>query len=551
MIFREINTHKEKSAIEPESKIPEMEIQETVVVAEAIVLEKKGIRKNISHIPRWLGTKIVSLYRDIANLFASKAISLFINDTDISLLMAKGERIKKYARVSLETGLIKDGVIINPPEVSAKIDELFTQTRLKNRKRVTICLTGLNCLTKVITIPPVSKSVLTEAVQRESERELPMPMSSIYLSWQVIQRSTDEIKIFVLAQNKPVIDELIKTLKMSRIKPYFVDLAPIALSRLPDDRLSIIADIRESEADIVVVENGTPSFIRGIPFPLTDSVETKAAILTEELHRIMKYYRSKKAMKQPDSGLCVFVSGGLARDRSLLGVLSERLKHEIISLDSPLISPANFEIENYMVNIGSVLRQINHVDSKKTLVDVNLLPEIYRAKNVEATKLLAVPLSVIAVALFAFLVLQTLNLVNRTDELQAQYNELDSATVQQMQQRMLGQKAIKEYQQNIDALTQQIGNFNSVHTSFEGEKTTIDGAMALLMQDESDFVQLDNLKYSNDVISLSGSTLDEDGVLGYVYKLGLIYGQDNVKLMNMAGSGEIEKFNILIDTEGD
>ena len=202
-----------------------------------------------------------------------------------------------------------------------------------------------------------------------------------------------------------------KTLKMARIKPYFFDLAPLALSRLTDERLSVIADIRVSEADIVVVENGVPSIIRGIPFPPGGSVEAKLAILIEELQRIIKFYSSKKATRHSDSSLSVFITGGLSGNGELAGVLSERLGHDVVSLDSPLVSTDNFESENYMVNIGSVVRQINHVSGTDSSVDVNLLPEIYRAKRTAPAKLAAITLGMIAAVLFVFMVLQTLNQV--------------------------------------------------------------------------------------------------------------------------------------------
>jgi Tfp pilus assembly protein PilN len=500
--------------------------------------------------PRSLVTNVVSLPREIGNLFACAKVSLFIDDTEIRLLVVKGKRIKKYASEHLENGWIKDGVIIDLPKVSAKIDELFKQTGLKNRKRVTLCLTGLNCLTKVITIPPVSQSILDEAVRRESERELPMPIDSIYLSWQVTQRSTNEIKVFLLAQNRPVIDALIETLKMARIKPYIFDLAPLALSRLADDKLSVIADIRESQADIVVVEKGVPSIIRGIPFPRLESFEAKSAILVEELQRILKFYGSKRASRHSNSELSFFITGGLTGDGALAGVLSEQLGYEVNSLDSPLVSPKDFNSENYMVNIGSAVREINHFNGTKSLVGVNLLPEIYRAKRTAPAKLTAVPLSMIAAVLFVFMVLQTLNLMSQTSNLEAQYNEASLTAVQQTQLRVAGQNAIEELQQNFDASTQLMSDLTGVQGHIVSERTTISGFMELIGQHASDIVQLQRLKYLKDSINLSGIAVNEEDVLSYVDELVILYGQDKVKLTSMGNNGEAVAFAISVSLEG-
>ena len=61
---------------------------------------------------------------------AKKVVTLYIDDFNIRLLVAKGKQVQKWARLPLEQGLVQDGVIIDEAQVVDKLKELFKLTNI-------------------------------------------------------------------------------------------------------------------------------------------------------------------------------------------------------------------------------------------------------------------------------------------------------------------------------------------------------------------------------------------------------------------------------------
>ena len=75
----------------------------------------------------------------------AKIVTLFIDDTNIRLLIAKGKRVQKWARLLLEPGLVRDGVIIDEAQVADRLKELFKLEKV-TATRVIAGISGLNSL---------------------------------------------------------------------------------------------------------------------------------------------------------------------------------------------------------------------------------------------------------------------------------------------------------------------------------------------------------------------------------------------------------------------
>ncbi|GAG98875.1 unnamed protein product, partial [marine sediment metagenome] len=65
---------------------------------------------------------------------AGKVTTLFIDDTEIRLLVAKGKRVQKWARLPLEPGLVRDGVIRDEAQVVDRLKELFKLEKVTAKK---------------------------------------------------------------------------------------------------------------------------------------------------------------------------------------------------------------------------------------------------------------------------------------------------------------------------------------------------------------------------------------------------------------------------------
>ncbi|GAG99320.1 unnamed protein product, partial [marine sediment metagenome] len=140
-------------------------------------------------------------------------------DASIRLMVTHDNRIRKWADLPLEPGLVKNSVVIKEAEVAAKIKQLFKDRKVKVKK-VIVGLSGLHCLSRPITLPQLPKEMLDEAVRREAKRVLPVPLEQLYISWQTIPAPEGKIHVFLVAVPCKTADALLKVLRQAGLKPY-------------------------------------------------------------------------------------------------------------------------------------------------------------------------------------------------------------------------------------------------------------------------------------------------------------------------------------------
>jgi type IV pilus assembly protein PilM len=198
---------------------------------------------------------------------AKRVTTLFIRDTSINLLVMKGEKIEKWASSPLEPGLVSQGLIVDEARVADKVKQIFKETGAKANK-VTVGLSGHDSLYRIITLPELPEAVLPEAVRREALRTIPTPLEEVYFSYQRLPAQTKgENRIFLATFPRNLVDALIRTLRQAGVKAYVMDLAPLALSRIPNEPRAIIVNARLDHLDVIVLADRLPQVIRRLALP--------------------------------------------------------------------------------------------------------------------------------------------------------------------------------------------------------------------------------------------------------------------------------------------
>ncbi len=331
-----------------------------------------------------MAKKIITLPR-----IAKRVTTLYIDDVSLKLLVARGNKVTKCATLPLESGLVSDGVVVDRTKVAAKIKELFKAQGVGGRKVIT-GLSGLHCLFRVITLPQLPESMLAEAISWEAKTALPVPLEELYISWQVIPTHEKETQVFLAALPRNDTDALIETLREAGIKPYLMDLAPLTLARVAGEATAIIVDVRSTEIDIVIIIEGVPQLIRTLHLPRkATSLQEKLPKIREELKRTIKFYNSSHSEKPLEPGLPIYASGELGEEPQACQSLADELNYSVLPLASPLMFPEDLAPTRYMVNIGLALKKLRlEKRAGLSLVNLNVLPEVYQPKPPSLTKVL-------------------------------------------------------------------------------------------------------------------------------------------------------------------
>jgi len=244
---------------------------------------------------------------------AKRVTTLFIRDTSINLLVMKGEQVEKWASLPLEPGLVSQGLIADEEQVADKVKQIFKETGAQTSKVIT-ALSGGDSLYRIITLPELPDAVLPEAIRREAKRTIPTPLEDVYYSYQRLTSLTrGESRIFLATFPRNMADALVRTLRQAGVKPYIMDLAPLALCRIPDEPRAIIVNARLDHLDVAVIADRLPQVIRRLSLPgETESLEERLPLIAEEFNRTVAFYNSSHVEHPLDTTVPVFVCGELA-----------------------------------------------------------------------------------------------------------------------------------------------------------------------------------------------------------------------------------------------
>jgi type IV pilus assembly protein PilM len=447
---------------------------------------------------------------------AKKITTLFIRDTNINLLVMNGRRVEKWASLPLEPGLVKQGLILDEAQVADKIKHIFKETGA-NTDKVIIGAGGHDSLYRIITLPRLPEAILPEAIKREAKRTIPTALEDVYFAYQPLPGpTTGEYSIFLATFPRNPVDALVRTLRQAGVKPYIMDLAPLALCRIPDEPRAIIVNARLDHLDVMVLADRLPQVIRRLSLPgEAESLEERLPLIAEEFTRTVAFYNSSHMEKPLDSTVPVFVSGDLAESPETWPSMAGSVNYPVSSLPSPVELPEGFNPNEFMVNIGLALKELlpeKKEEANFSLVNFNALPEGYLPEHVSIARILIPEGIVIGIGLIIFGVIFVQK--NRTDiaALQSQVNTAKASVTQ--------------LQWEIATLTTQIGSVEAIANELNTRITTMKGARDTFHEDLTQIVRLaeqqvtlDSVTHGGNAVTMTGGASNEDDIFSYARDL--------------------------------
>jgi len=459
---------------------------------------------------------------------AKKVTTLFIRDTNINLLVMKGRRVEKWASLPLEPGLVSQGLVVDEAQVADKVKELFKVERVATSK-VIIGLSGLNSLYRMITLPQLPEAVLPEAVKREARRAIPTPLEEVYLSYQRIPAPKGEIRVFLATFPRNVADALFRTLRQAGLKLYVMDLAPLALCRIPNEPRAIIVNARLEHFDVTVMADRLPQVIRRLPLPSeANSLAEKLPTIAEEFTRTVAFYNSSHLEKPLDSTVPVFVCGELAEAPETWKSLVGKLGYSVSALPSPVESPEGFSPNEFMVNIGLALKELlpEKGENNFSLVNFNALPEAYLPKALPMARIL-VPIGIVAgIGLLVYMGFLTQSSATRTAALLYQLERTQSDITQQREDIATVKGQIEQVKAQIKQVEAQIelagataGIFNTTLTTLEQGREKVNGDLSQIVSLKPTALNLTGVSHGGSSATVSGIATNEATVFSYARDL--------------------------------
>lgn len=451
---------------------------------------------------------------------AKKIVALYVDDTSIRLLVIQGKRIRKWADVPLEPGLVKSAVVIKEAEVAGQIKQLLKAQKVRVKK-VIVGLSGLHCLSRPITFPQLPRAMLAEAVMREAKRVLPVPVEQLYISWQTIPAPEGKTQVYLIAIPRKTADAMVKMLHRARLKPYLMDLKPLALARVVKEATAIIVNIEPTELDIAIMADGIPQPIRTVPLPSKAlSWQEKLPMIRDEIDRTVKFYNSNYKDKPLDQSTPMFVSGGLAGESEIAQSLSDGLGYPVLPLSSSLECPEQLDSSRYMVNIGLALKELwSARQAGASVVNLNVLPVVYQPKPISWVKVIAVPIIIAAVAgIVPLLTLVQSGYANVTS-IRDQLDMTNQLLIEKQLERQELRNSIAELEEKVAEAEASRDNFTTALDSLDRQGSGVDDNLHIATSALPDTISLASISHAESILTISGTSPSEVEVLQYAQSL--------------------------------
>lgn len=443
-----------------------------------------------------------------------RATTLFIRDTAVNLLVMKSNQLEKWATLPLEPGLVNQGLIVDEAQVAAKVKQIFKDTGAKTDKVIT-ALSGHDSLYRIMTLPELPEAVLPEAIRREAKRTIPTPLEEVYFSYQRLPCPKGETRVFLATFPRNLVDALMRTLHQAGVKPHIMEVAPLALCRIPNEPRAVIVNARLDHLDVMILADRLPQVIRRLVLPGdAQSLEERLPLIAEEFNRTVAFYNSGHSDKPIDAGVPVFVCGDLVGVPDMWQSVAGGAGYTVSTLRSPLETPDGFNPDEFMVNIGLALKELSEEKeaANYSLVNFNALPEAYMPPHFSIFRVLLPVGAIIGIGLVVLGVILILS--GRTN----------MATLES--QVTTAEHSVGQLQGEVARLNTQVASVAAAASGLGAAATNMERGRTSLYQDLEEImnlagaeVSLDNVTHSGTTITLTGVASNVDSIYDYAKSL--------------------------------
>jgi len=321
--------------------------------------------------------------RKVRKKIRSPILTLNIDRSEIRYLIIHRKKIIGWGSEPLDRGLIENGLIVDIPQVAARIESLIRKENL-SKPRVISTVARMRCLPRLLQIPSINRKLLEEAIHFESERQMPLPLEDLYLPRKILAKSDSEHQIFVAGAPKSIIDAEVEILDAAGLSSYALDLKPIALARAANQNEAVIIDLEPGNLEIILVTNGIPMMIRTLV--MNEQHLTPEDVIGQamsEVYRTVEFYNSSHPSYPITAKTPAYFTGKHASDPTYLALCKQAFKNPIGKLEPPIPYPDQFPIPEYATNIGLALNTAGLRRSKRRdtfpAMDLDLIPDKFRA----------------------------------------------------------------------------------------------------------------------------------------------------------------------------
>jgi type IV pilus assembly protein PilM len=225
-------------------------------------------------------------------------IGLDISNTGIKIMAIDTKRwlVQGYGSVDLEPIKVKESLEGDSTYLAENIQALLKDKVVGNlsSNHVVIGVPTARSFSRTFTLPATAEKTLKDAVEVEVDQYIPIPASSLYIDYEIIERTKKDITVLMSAMSRVIVDNCVSAAQSAGLIATLVEPGMSAVGRLltatEDGHLpSIIVDIGPASTDIAILEGGSIRVTGGIAIggnTFTLDIAKKLNVALENAHQL-------------------------------------------------------------------------------------------------------------------------------------------------------------------------------------------------------------------------------------------------------------------------
>ena len=225
-------------------------------------------------------------------------IGLDIGTTGIKVMAIDGKKrqVLGYGSIDLEPTKVKEALEGDGAYLIEQLSLLLREKIVGSlpSNHVVVGVPTSRTYSRTFNLPVALEKSLADAVQTEADQYIPIPSSTLYIDYEIIERGKKNLTVLMSAVSQTVIDSILNVVTSAGLRPVLMEPSVSAVARVltatEEGHLpTVIVDIGPAGTDIAVLDNGFVRITGGVSVggnTLTLAIAKKLNVTLENAHQL-------------------------------------------------------------------------------------------------------------------------------------------------------------------------------------------------------------------------------------------------------------------------
>jgi type IV pilus assembly protein PilM len=216
-------------------------------------------------------------------------------------------KVVGYGFTSFDNSAQENGIVVQPEIIAKAAYDLFKNNLIGDitTRRVAIAIPAYRTFTRSIQLPALSQKEIRESVQLEAEQYISMPLDELYIDYEIIRKTDENVEIFMVAVPQTIVDSYLELAEILGLETVLIEPTLSSSGRLysldeRSDHASFIIDFGSLSSDISIFDKHilVTGTVQGGGVDFTRSIQNSLGVTEAEAGLIKTRYGLGVSKKQ-------------------------------------------------------------------------------------------------------------------------------------------------------------------------------------------------------------------------------------------------------------